>query len=150
MANTVVGCWPLTAWRRAATNGEIPFPLGHDAAGVLVSTLDGRMMVQMVAAGRPKIGTSDPLQCGEVTQRAAAYSTCLAHFGTYKLEGDHVVHQVKASLFPDWSGQRQPRPFTLDRDTLTLHPPMHPAAGDVTNELIWRRAEDRGRRELLS
>jgi glucoamylase len=73
----------------------------------------------------------------------------MAYFGTFDVQGDHVIHRVESSLFPDWSGQQQVRPYTLAGDTLTLHtPPMHLAAGDVTNSLVWKRqadaAKDRG------
>jgi hypothetical protein len=98
------------------------------------------MAVQLAAADRPKIGTGDALGGGSVDQRAAAYSTCLAYFGRYETEKDQVVHLIEASLFPDWTGERQVRRFTLDGETLTLHtPPMHLPTGDVTNELVWTR-----------
>jgi hypothetical protein len=90
------------------------------------------------------MNTSDPLNGGDVSQRAAAFSTCLAYFGTFEVQEDRVIHRVEASLFPDWSGQEQIRPFTLEGDTLTLHtPPQHLAAGDVTNALIWKKRRHR-------
>ena len=141
MQNSLVGCWKLQVWKRVPQGGDVTFPLGEDAEGLLIYTADGRMAVQLVAADRPQIDTQDSLQGGSVEQRAEAYSTCLAYFGGYEIQGDHVVHQVEASLFPDWSGQQQIRPFMLDGDTLILHtPPVHLAGGDVTNELIWVRA----------
>lgn len=48
-----------------------------------------------------------------------------------------MIHDVQMSLFPDWSGQRQVRAFTLDGGTLTLTRD----AGDTTIELVWLRVE---------
>lgn len=73
-------------------------------------------------------------------ERATAYSTCLAYFGTFEVNGDEVVHHITASLFPGWTGQRQVRPFTLVDHILTLHTPVqHLPSGDVTNALSWSR-----------
>ena len=140
MAENLIGCWDLRDWRRTATNGAVTYPIGQHAQGFLIYTHDGNMSVQIVAAGRPAINTGDPLNGGTSDQRAAAYSTCLAYFGTFEVRGDQVIHRVTASLFPGWSGQEQVRPFTLVGDTLTLHtPPQHLPSGDVTNALIWTR-----------
>jgi hypothetical protein len=142
MYDDIVGSWTLVAWQRQAANGAISYPLGQQASGSLIYAADGRMAVQMVAADRPLLGTNDALNGGTESQRASAYSSCLAYFGTFEVQDDHVVHHVEASLFPDWSGQHQIRPYTLDGDTLTLHtPPQHLPAGDVTNALIWRRLD---------
>jgi hypothetical protein len=141
MSDGLVGVWNLSAWQRTGADGQVSYPLGADATGLLIYTWDGNMAVQMVGAARPVMNTGDPLNGGDVNQRAAAYSTCLAYFGTFEVCGNEVIHQVSAALFPDWSGQKQVRPFTLEGDTLTLHtPPQHLASGDVTNALIWQRS----------
>lgn len=139
MMQAIVGSWWLTSWRRL-TEGEPPFhPFGPDATGVLIYAPDGAMAVQMTAAHRPKIGGDDAIG-GPVDARAAAYSTCLAYFGHWRIDGDSVVHEIDASLFPDWSGQAQVRPYTLGRDTLVLRTPPHTIAGrTVVNEMAWKR-----------
>lgn len=140
MTQAIVGSWRLTAWRRL-TEGEDPFhPFGPDPTGLLVYAPDGAMAVQMTAAHRPKIGGDDPLG-GPIDARAAAYSTCLAYFGRWTIEGDSVVHHIDASLFPDWSGAAQARPFTLEGDALVLRTPPHQVDGrTVVNEMAWVRA----------
>ena len=142
MTNTIVGVWRLTSWRRLA-DGEAPvFPFGEDAAGLLIYAADGRMAVQMAAAHRPRLGIDDPLG-GPVEARAAAYSTCLAYFGTYLIEKAAVVHRVEASLFPDWSGEEQARSFTLDEPRLVLRTPPPTRGPAVINEMSWIRASAR-------
>ena len=133
------GVWKLVTWRRLAGDGSVTHPLGDDASGMLVYTADGRMAVQLFAADRPKLETDDPLG-GDAGERAAAYSTCLAYFGRYEVRDDTVVHWVDVSLFPNWSGAEQSRPFTCDDGQLVLRtPPMKTATGTVVNELAWAR-----------
>jgi hypothetical protein len=115
----IVGTWKLAAWRRIGEHGEITYPLGRNASGVLIYARDGKMAVQMVAADRPPVDGGDALG-GDVNQRAAAYSTCLAYFGTYEVHGDTVIHRIESSLYPNWSGTEQARPFTCDGQELVL------------------------------
>ncbi|HEX2049455.1 MAG TPA: lipocalin-like domain-containing protein [Actinomycetota bacterium] len=139
MTVDLTGTWALVAWRRVAEDGSVSHPLGPRARGLLVYTANGRMSVVLAAAGRPQIETADPLG-GDVRARADAYSTCLAYYGSYAVRDDEVVHRVDTALFPNWSGDEQVRPFTLDGDELVLRtPPMETAAGTVVNELAWAR-----------
>jgi Lipocalin-like domain len=133
------GVWKLVAWRRIAGDGTVSYPLGDNASGMLVYTANGRMAVQLTAADRAPLKTDDPLG-GDLHERAEAYSTCLAYVGRYEVQGDTVVHWIDVSLFPNWSGAEQSRPFTCEDDELVLRtPPMETAAGTVVNELAWAR-----------
>jgi len=140
----LTGTWTLVAWRRVADDGTVSHPVGEDAHGLLIYTADGRMAVQLAAADRPPIESEDPPLGGDAQARADAYSTCLAYYGTYEVKEDSVVHNVEVSLFPNWSGAVQERPFTYDGHELVLRtPPMPGPHGTVVNELAWAR-EDRG------
>jgi hypothetical protein len=139
MSVDISGVWRLVAWRRIEEGGDVTYPLGEDASGLLIYTADFRMAVQMVAAGRPAIASDDALG-GDIEQRAAAYSTCLAYFGTYEVQGDVVVHRLEASLYPNWSGSLQSRPFSFDGYELVLRtPPTKSPEGTVVNEISWVR-----------
>jgi Lipocalin-like domain len=141
MSINIAGTWRLVAWRRLGEGGEITYPLGEEASGVLIYTADGKMAVQMLAADRPSIATDDALG-GDLHQRAAAYSTCLAYFGSYEVQGDSVIHRVDGSLFPNWSGTVQTRPFTFNGKELVLRtPPTKGADGTVVNEISWVRED---------
>jgi hypothetical protein len=137
----LTGTWKLVAWRRVVDDGTVTYPLGEDAHGLLVYTANGRMIVQLTAAHRPQLDTTDALG-GDAQARADAYSTCLAYFGTYEVDGDRVIHRVDSSLFPNWSGAEQPRPYTYDGRELVLRtPPVTGPNGTVVNELAWAREE---------
>ncbi len=140
MADWLKGTWQLVAWRRIAADGTISYPLGADARGQLIYTSNGMMAVQIAAAIRPTIPTEDPLG-GDPDARASAYSTYLAYFGTYEVDGEQVIHHLDSSLFPNWSGQDQARALGPEGDDLVLRtPPMQLSDGTtVVNELAWSR-----------
>ena len=140
MSVDIVGSWNLAAWRRLEGD-TVTYPLGEDATGPLIYTADHKMAVQMIAANRGAISTDDALG-GDAQERAAAYSTCLAYFGSYNVQGDDVIHRVEGSLFPNWSGTVQSRPFTRKGHELVLRtPPMTGPAGTVVNEMSWVRED---------
>lgn len=135
----LVGSWRLKTWRRVSSVGETTYPLGENPSGLLVYSTDGTMAVQMVAVNRPPIAASDALS-GSIAERAAAYSACLAYFGTYEVQDGNVIHRIEGSLFPNWSGTVQSRPFTLDGPELVLRtPPTAGPGGTVVNEISWSR-----------
>jgi len=137
MQENIVGTWRLITWRRLEADGSYCYPFEENPRGILIYTEDGNMAVQMVKSNRPRFETNDALG-GSEQQRAAAYSSCLAYFGGYEVQGQSVIHHVEASLFPNWSETVQNRPFLLDGDRLTLQ--VKAGNGQVTNEIIWRRA----------
>lgn len=134
MQHEITGTWKLITWKRHRDDGTIVYPLGETPRGLLIYTADGSMAVQMVVADRPGLDTADPVG-GEVNQRAEAYSTCLAYFGTYEVRDDEIVHNVDAALFPNWSNTSQARPFVFDEGNLVLQ--VKDDKGRVTNEIIW-------------
>jgi hypothetical protein len=135
MTTSLVGCWTLSACRRISEKGDISYPFGENPRGLLIYMPDRRMAVQIATADRVPIGGLSAQSTG-TEQRANAFSTYLAYFGTYEVEADRVVHSVETSLFPDWSDGKQVRAFTLDGDTLTLSRALE--GGKV--ELVWVRA----------
>lgn len=139
MTSTLIGNWHLTQWRRIDSAGNITFPLGADASGILIYSADGSMAVQMTAAKRPNIATTNALN-GSMEEQAAAYSTCLAYFGTYEVDDGSVIHKIDKSLFPNWSNTVQKRPFNCDGKILILFtPPSETPSGAVVNEMSWAR-----------
>jgi lipocalin-like protein len=137
----LTGTWKLVAWRRIVDDGTVSYPLGEDAHGLLVYTDNGHMIVQLAAANRPPLDTTDALG-GDVQERADAYSSCLAYFGSYEVDGDTVIHRIDSSLYPNWSGAEQSRPFTYDGRELVLRtPPVSGPNGTAVNEIAWARED---------
>jgi hypothetical protein len=136
MKSDIAGTWILKTWRRFGDDGTLVFPLGEDPSGILIYTEDGNMAVQMLTANRPRLNTDDPVG-GDAEERAAAYSSCLAYFGTYKVDGQKVIHNVEAALFPNWSQTFQERPFVRNGNELSLQ--VIGEDGRLSNEIIWTR-----------
>ena len=134
----IVGTWVLRTWRRYEPDGTIGYPFGKSPVGLLIYTPSGDMAVQMVEADRPKLDTDDALG-GTTEERAGAYSTCLAYFGRYRLDGDSVVHELDGSLFPNWAGTSQVRPLVRDGRRLVLR--VEDSGGKLTNEIEWERRD---------
>lgn len=140
MTDSLAGTWSLVAWRRIAVDGTVSYPLGKEARGLLSYADNGRMMVQITGENRAELATDDPLG-GDESARAWAYSTYLAYFGTYEVQGQNVVHRIEGSLYQNWAGQSQIRPLTDESGELVLRtPPMRLSDGTtVVNELAWTR-----------
>jgi hypothetical protein len=140
-ASRLVGAWALVSWRILGDDGTIAYPLGEDARGSLLYTADGRMAVLITAADRPPLASIDPL-AGEESERARAYSTCLAYCGRYEFRGDTVAHRVETSLFPNWAGDEQIRLVESDDERLVLRTPPIDAGGRlIVHELRWARED---------
>ncbi|SEP29692.1 Lipocalin-like domain-containing protein [Rhizobium tibeticum] len=137
--NKLEGAWRLLAWLRTTSKGDVSYPLGEDASGLLVYTSSAKMMVQMAAAHRLPLATSDPLG-GSAEEQATAYSTSLAYFGSYKVAEGNVIHIIDRSSFPNWSETEQVRPYELRGDELILRtPPSHTGGITVVNKITWIR-----------
>ena len=143
MANDrLIGRWHLLSWSARAGDGAVTHPLGDRAEGSLIYTAGGWVSVQLADADRASLPTTDPLRGGSEAERAAAYSTYSAYCGTYRLEGDVVVHQVLLSLFPNWVGKELRRKVQVSGDDLVLRTPPQEIDGKVVSiELHWRREE---------
>ena len=136
----VLGVWSLIDWQRIYSDGKIIHPFGEQPVGMLAYMPDDRMMVQMFARTRPLVDSQDP-EGGPVDDRAQAYSTCLAYFGTYKVLDNQVEHYIQASLYPNWSATTTTRGMAIEDGKLYLRTdPIIVDGLSVVNEISWERA----------
>jgi lipocalin-like protein/glycosyl hydrolase family 15 len=135
----VLGVWSLIDWQRIYADGRRVYPFGEKPVGLLAYMPDGRMMVQMLTRTRPLIDSPDPVG-GPVNERAQAYSTCLAYFGTYKVLDNEVEHHIEASLYPNWTGKTTARGMAIEDGKLILRTDPSIVDGiSVVNEMSWER-----------
>lgn len=132
----IAGTWELKFWKRYGPDDTISLPFGESPLGLLIYTPTGDMAVQLVTADRPLLNTTDALG-GTAEERAQAYSTCLAYFGRYTLNGDAVTHHLEGALFPNWSKTDQVRPIEHEGDVMILE--VKDQTGRLTNALGWTR-----------
>ena len=136
------GAWNLVSFEVRRSDGEIMYPFGRDADGILIYEADGYFSVQLMQRDRPKFASGD-IQNGTVDEISSAYKGYISYYGTYVVdEAEGVMtHQVRGSLFPNWVGEDQRRYFKLSGSQLTLSTPPTPFGGqELTALLIWERA----------
>lgn len=137
----LTGSWRLERWVAVADDGSETHPMGEAPDGLLTYAPDGTMITVLGRSDRPAFATAD-LTGGSVDERAAAFGSFVAYGGRWTLDGDHVVHAVETSLFPNWVGSTQRRHWQLidggARLVLTA-PPLEVAGTTRVQRLTWAR-----------
>jgi hypothetical protein len=64
----------------------------------------------------------------------------MAYCGRYEVHGDHVVHHIEQSLFPNWVGTSQKRFIELEGDRLTLTTDPFETSRTSAARAVWERA----------
>jgi len=135
--NQFVGAWRLLSLETRSSSGEVGYPLGRDAVGLLLYAEQGYMAVSAMRAGRVRfksgeLGTASP------EEKLAAFDSYIAYSGRYEVKQDRVLHHVELSILPNWVGGSQERYFEFSGDRLTLRTPPT-TAEDVEWIAIWER-----------
>ena len=136
----LVGTYNLVSWENRHESGDITYPLGSDAKGVISYSPDGFMFVHIMANNRRRHAAVDLFGGNDLEIKESA-TTHISYCGTYEIIGNEVVHHVSISSFPNWVPSEQRRNWEFRDDQLLLS-----AQGlQVGNEkvgayLIWKRA----------
>jgi hypothetical protein len=138
MTASVVGSWRLKRWETVAADGRVTCPLGPDAVGYLIYTVDGYMSVAMMRAARPSF-TGDDLLAGTPVERAAAAAGYVGYSGHYEVGDGVIVHHVAVSLFPNWVGTDQRRFAEVAGNELTITTGPLRIGGETISRLVWER-----------
>lgn len=119
-AQTIVGAWEIERAEFEEASGRI-LPRGNGPRALLVFTASGRMSLAL-NEGRP----------GEEAFR------CLCYAGSYRVEGDRILHCISVSHDPAEVGAELVRTFRWVGDLLELRMPATPEGVGVC---YWRRAD---------
>ena len=141
----LTGAWKLVSYREIPVDGSAPFePLGHKPRGLIIYTSDGYMSAQLSKPDRPKFASGDWF-AGTADDYVAEASSYIAYSGPFHVDEakQTLTHSMFVSLFPNWTGQTQPRQVKLDGDELHLGTasPIRSSGKTVNSVLVWRRAE---------
>lgn len=102
------------------------------------------MSAQLSTADRPDFGSGDWF-AGTADDYAAEATSYIAYSGPFHVDEEKqtLTHSMFVSLFPNWTGQTQPRRVKLEDDRLHLGTasPIRSSGKTVNSVLIWRRAE---------
>lgn len=134
----LTGAWRLVSYTFTAEDGEVTHPYGPAPVGQILYTADGGMAAHIMAPGRPSaprdLGTVDGETARALLVGYQSYS------GTWRIEGDTVIHAVTSALVQDWVGTDQRRDAALAGDTLTLSAGGIRLGGKLGRSVIvWRR-----------
>lgn len=106
--NPMTGLWELVSYIVRQADGRETVPLGADAVGYLYYSPDGVVSGIMMERNRPHFQTGNRLGAS-VEEKVRGWDSAITYMGTYEFLGDRVMHRIKASVFPDWSGANQLR-----------------------------------------
>lgn len=137
--NPMVGLWELVAYVVRFADGRETFPLGNDPYGYIYYSPDGFVSGMMLERDRAHFKTGNRLSAS-AEEKVRAWDSCVTYMGRYEFQGDRVIHHIKASLYPDWSGDTQPRYYKPEPNgdvSLTAHFEENGVRRDAI--VYWRR-----------
>ncbi len=139
MDERLVGTWSLRTYQLIGSRGRVRYPYGEDAVGFIVYGPDGFMTVSIMAANR-QLFAGGGFRRRSAVEGAEATRTYLSYCGRYEVQSDRLVHHIKMSLYPNWTGTSQVRFYRIDGETLELSSAPLPSAGSAPYALlIWER-----------
>lgn len=133
------GTWRLMGFTaQIVPTGENVSAFGNAPQGYLTYGRDGRMFVMIVKESRPKRSDLTQMTDGE---RLELFNTMVAYGGTFKVDGNRIVHEVDISWNENWTGTKQVRRFRLEGRELVLtqDPQVGPDGRRASAELRWER-----------
>lgn len=139
--HALVGAWRLKAFQIKSSSGDVTYPFGQDAQGVLIYSRCGLMSAQLMRKDRPAFESGDQ-QVGTEMEIEENFKNCISYFGSFELheEEGFVIHHIDNSLFPNWEGTPQKRFFELQGNTLHIStPPVSWDNDQRVGILEWER-----------
>jgi Lipocalin-like domain len=116
-SDTIVGTWKIESFvREVIATGQRYNEFGDRPSGYISYLPDGWMHVMLVADNRAKLAGAMPTD----QEKAELFGTMIAYAGTYRVDGDKVVHDIEVSWNQVWTGSKQVRFFKTEGDTLTI------------------------------
>lgn len=131
------GTWKLrsvSAW----VDGKEANPAAYGEKPVgFIHYLPGNRMAAVISYDGRKPMEGDRLKATDA-ERAKAYATFLAYTGTFRIEGDKVIHSVDSSSYQNDVGSEQVRFFRKEGDTLYLESvPLIRDGKPQVYKLVW-------------
>ncbi len=141
----LIGAWSLVSYEERPVDGSPSFfPLGEEPKGIILYTPDGFMSAQLARPRRKPFASGDWFEASDAEFREQATSY-IAYTGPFHVdeETQQLTHSMFISLFPNWTGQTQPRIVRQQGDRLFLSSanPISTSGKIVTSHLEWRRAD---------
>lgn len=117
----LIGTWNLRKWD-VLVDGPDPHtapPDWSEVQGQIIYTPEGTMAMQMSNVHRDQFDVVGPYG-GNDAEKIRAYDDYRCYCGTFRYEGEQVVHIVEQSIFPNHIATDQVRLVSIDGNFLTL------------------------------
>ncbi len=97
------------------------------------------MAVMVSTAERPVLSDAN-IRRAPIEEKGAAFDSFFGYCGTWRLDGDRVVHSVELALNPHFVGTDQVRGMEYEPGSLTLIEQSTTRTGaTMRNQLAWRK-----------
>lgn len=136
------GAWRLIDWRIEYSDGGVTRPFGDGAHGYIIYSVDGTMTASIAKAVRAPFGIANARNAS-AEQKAEAFDSYFHYAGSWRIDGEVVVHGVTMSLNPDMKGTEQRRLAVFDGSgglSLSAHEALKDG-GSRHHILQWKSAD---------
>jgi hypothetical protein len=139
LKDQLVGTWTIISATTKLPDGSLAW--GPNPKGLYVFTENGYYSSHLLRTDRPKFASKNRAT-GTPDENKAAVLGNSSNYGTYSVNEANKSFTVKfeGSLFPNWEGTEQTRPFTIAGDELTVTNPS-PSVGGSPSQLVLKRAK---------
>lgn len=124
LRDQLIGAWKLVSYVEEPVDGSPSFrPLGEHPKGIIMYTPDGYMSAQLSKPDRPNFASGDWF-AGTAEDYKNEATSYIAYSGPFHVDEDRktLTHSMFVSLFPDWTGQTQPRAVKIEMKSFTSAP----------------------------
>lgn len=136
----IIGAWELVSWvvHSEKSPSDVQYPMGKDAKGTILYTLDGYMSAQLQSQGQEKIASAFAMD-GPEADLAESARRFVGYSGRFDLDDSGpapvLLHHFYVSSWPNWIGDTQRRVARLEGDQLilTLESPVEMKVSDVSD-----------------
>jgi Lipocalin-like domain len=135
----LAGTWTLVS-NVTEQGGTKTDTYGPNPQGILTVDANGRYVLVIARADLPKVASNNRTTATPEENKAIVQGSG-AHFGTVSVNtaDKTITFKIETSLFPNWDGTEQKRPFTVTGDELQYTVPA--ASGGGTATVVWKRTK---------
>jgi hypothetical protein len=136
----LLGAWKIEGWEISYSD-ERPstFPFGKNPTGLILYTPDGYMSATISRSDRSLMSDSNTRLAPD-SEKAVSFDSYFHYSGTWRIEGNEVIHTVQHSLDPHFVGTDQVREMDYSGDVLVLGAEITTKTGaQMNNRITWRR-----------
>jgi len=137
----ILGPWNLLALKATNKDGATMYPFGDSPTGMIFYDPGGYMFYIAMRSDRGNFHSGDILSATP-EEKLAAFESFDAYTGTYEVDLDQqtIIHTVKASRTPNWTGTNQVRYFRLSGNSLIVEtPPIQALGSEWVIQVIFER-----------